>query len=81
MLMKPNQYDADNHRVKSADTTDRLGLVGRIVEKVEAYITLRKERRELLQLDDRLLNDIGLNRGEAQRLASERFDWIGKSHR
>lgn len=34
----------------------------------------RRARRELLQLDDHLLRDIGLTRAEVQRMGTSGFD-------
>jgi uncharacterized protein YjiS (DUF1127 family) len=54
-----------------------LALVaGSVVVGVEALITraeVRKSRRQLAELDDRLLRDIGLDRGAARHEASKGF--------
>jgi hypothetical protein len=54
-----------------------LGLVaGAIVVGVEAVLDraeVRKSRRQLAELDDRLLRDIGLDRGTARFEASKGF--------
>ena len=51
-------------------------LAGTVVVGVEALITraeLHRSRRQLSELDDRLLRDIGLDRGKAQYEASKGF--------
>jgi hypothetical protein len=54
-----------------------LGLVaGAIVVGVEAVLDraeVRKSRRQLAELDDRLLRDIGLDRGTARFEAAKGF--------
>ena len=51
-------------------------VAGSVVVGVEALITraeLRRSRRQLADLDDRLLRDIGLDRGKAHYEASKGF--------
>ena len=51
-------------------------LAGAAVVGFEALLTraeLRKSRRQLSELDDRLLRDIGLDRGKARYEASRGF--------
>jgi uncharacterized protein YjiS (DUF1127 family) len=51
-------------------------LAGTVVVGVEALITraeLRNSRRQLAELDDRLLRDIGLDHGTARYEASKGF--------
>jgi uncharacterized protein YjiS (DUF1127 family) len=54
-----------------------LGLIaGTVVVGVEALLNraeVRKSRRQLAELDDRLLRDIGLDRGTARFEASKGF--------
>jgi uncharacterized protein YjiS (DUF1127 family) len=54
-----------------------LALVaGTVVIGVEALVTraeVRKSRRQLAELDDRLLRDIGLDRGTARHEATKGF--------
>lgn len=76
MLMKPNMYDAQFRREYTISEQDDIGLLGNIVQKVEAYLETRRERRELLALDDQMLRDIGINRGEAEQIAGKPFEWF-----
>ena len=51
-------------------------LAGTVVVGVEALMTrveLHRSRRQLAELDDRLLRDIGLDRGKARYEASKGF--------
>lgn len=51
-------------------------LAGTVVVGVEALLTraeLSRSRRQLAELDDRLLRDIGLDRGKARFEASRGF--------
>lgn len=64
----------------SMDWLKTLQWIGRIfgrVTKWAGYLYVWRERstgrRQLLTLDDRMLKDIGTNRGEASREASKPF--------
>ena len=51
-------------------------IAGTVVVGVEALVAraeIRKSRRQLAELDDRLLRDIGLDRGTARFEASKGF--------
>ena len=53
-------------------------LAGTVVVGVEALMTraeLRRSRRQLAELDDRLLRDIGLDRAKARYEADKGF-WV-----
>jgi uncharacterized protein YjiS (DUF1127 family) len=76
MLMKPNQYDAHFRKDHAVSENDDIGLLGNIVQKIETYFETRRERKELLSLDDHMLRDIGLNRGDAEQIASRSFEWF-----
>lgn len=78
MLMKPNQYDAPVRTPQTQKAKPNAGSLVRIVRKVEDYLAYREQRRELLSLDDAMLRDIGLNRGEADRIANRPFRWFGE---
>ncbi|MFQ5955783.1 MAG: DUF1127 domain-containing protein [Kiloniellales bacterium] len=43
------------------------GLVRRLVERLLTWQRRASERRHLMQLDDRLLHDMGITRAEAER--------------
>ncbi|MBX2806268.1 MAG: DUF1127 domain-containing protein [Hyphomicrobiales bacterium] len=74
--MKPNQYVAQFDREHQTSRENKIGVFGDIVQKIESYLDTRRERRELLTLDDHMLHDIGLNRGEAERIADKPFNWF-----
>lgn len=76
MLMKPNQYDAQVRRDYTVSQQDDIGFVGNVVQKIEAYLDTRRQRKELLSLDDQMLHDIGLNRAEAEQIARKSFAWF-----
>ena len=51
-------------------------VAGSVVVGVEALVTraeLRRSRRQLADLDDRMLRDIGLDRGKARHEATKGF--------
>ena len=79
MLMKPNMYDAQFRKEYTISRQDDIGVLGNIVQKVEAYLETRRERRELLALNDQMLGDIGINRAEAEQIASKPFEWFAEN--
>lgn len=52
-----------------AHTRPALGLVARLVEAVISWNDRRATRKALSQLSDRELDDIGLSRGDIERVA------------
>lgn len=50
-------------------------LLQRLGRQIERYSQLAQQRRQLLDMDDRLLKDIGLSRAEAERIAGHRRFW------
>jgi len=53
-----------------AHTRPAFGFVSRLVEAVISWNDRRATRKALAQLSDRELDDIGLNRGDIDRVAS-----------
>jgi uncharacterized protein YjiS (DUF1127 family) len=45
-----------------------LGSVSGLMDGIETYMEFRRQRRELQRLDDRMLKDIGLSRGDVMRI-------------
>ena len=64
-----NTYAYHRHAPLRAAT----GLVGRAIDIVLRWQERAKGRKELEQLDDRMLKDIGLNRIDALREADKPF--------
>ncbi len=52
-----------------AHTRPAFGLLSRLVEAVISWNDRRATRKALAQLSDRELDDIGLNRGDIDRVA------------
>ena len=51
------------------------GAVIRLFDWVLAWIDRMRQRRRLVELDDRLLTDIGLSRADVEREIALRFWW------
>lgn len=53
--------------------------VGRLLQhlgqRIERYSQLAHQRQQLLEMDDRLLKDIGLSRADVDRIAGRRRYW------
>ena len=47
-------------------------LLQRMGRRIESSAQLARQRRQLLEMDDRMLKDIGLSRADAERIASGR---------
>ncbi|MGB0085396.1 MAG: DUF1127 domain-containing protein [Rhodomicrobiaceae bacterium] len=80
MLMKSNQLDLDGSALR-APKRSRLDFFTRLVMTLEAYVQHRRQRHELLALDDHMLKDIGISRAEATRIAGQPFNQIGGAGR
>ena len=80
MLMKPSQYDSHAVALPHSEHAQAKGaqvdLVTRFFQKLEAYSRIRRERADLMSLDDHLLRDIGLSRADAERIARKPFKWL-----
>lgn len=50
-------------------------IVTRVFASLDAWLDRFEQRRTLAELDDRMLRDIGLTKGEAMREADKRF-WL-----
>jgi uncharacterized protein YjiS (DUF1127 family) len=72
MLMKVNQFE---HAVPltGGSVRTRKSFLTSAVKWLEAYAEHRRQRRNLLSLDDHLLKDIGLSRNDAEQIASKPF--------
>lgn len=77
MLMKPYQFETHELVFQSPDRA-RPSLITQLILKLEAYVEHRRQRRALLALNEHLLKDIGLSRGDAERIARQPFSWLGK---
>ena len=56
---------------QSSDLLARIVLI--CTDRMEAWAERRRQRRALLELNDHLLKDIGIGRGEAYREGSKPF--------
>ena len=55
--------------VENFRTTARPGLLGRLGTAISGWLEARDTRSQLNRLTDRELNDIGLSRGDIERVA------------
>ena len=63
----------------SAEQRDETPLFGRLAGRFHRYMALRRTRRQLRDLDDYMLRDIGLTRGDLDFVAAD--SWIRRSRR
>lgn len=54
------------------DRTTDQDMLARLAERLAGWLSRRRQRRALLEMDDRLLDDIGISRGQARREAAGR---------
>jgi uncharacterized protein YjiS (DUF1127 family) len=71
MLMR-TVLEPEARPARPARFTRALRFTADLVIRVEAYFECRRQLKELMALDDRMLRDIGLNRAEVMRIASDR---------
>ena len=59
--------------IASSRGASQAGFVTRLSDTVMTWLDRARQRRHLAELDDRMLRDIGLNRGEVETEISRRF--------
>jgi uncharacterized protein YjiS (DUF1127 family) len=74
MLMRPNQYETSYASLPEMRT--ETSFLSRAMKKLEEYAEHRRQRVDLLTLDDHMLKDIGISRADADRLAGRPFKWV-----
>lgn len=76
MLMRSDSFGAvGQFPAARPQSRPRHGLIARVMLRIEAYMELRRQRHALRQLDDHMLKDIGLTRGDVDRIANHPHDW------
>ena len=63
----------------SATSGSRRPTFGQVLTILSGMLAAHRQRRQLLQLDDRRLDDIGLDRNQALREAARPF-WDGPAY-
>lgn len=63
----------------SSEQRDETPLFGRLAGRFHRYLALRRTRRQLRDLDDYLLSDIGLTRGDLTFVAAD--SWLERGHK
>jgi uncharacterized protein YjiS (DUF1127 family) len=63
----------------SSEQRDETPLFGRLAGRFHRYMALRRTRRQLRDLDDYMLRDIGLTRGDLDFVAAD--SWVQRSRR
>lgn len=74
MLMRPNQYEMTYASIPEPHSS--TGFFSRAMKRLEDYVEHRRQRLDLLSLDDHMLKDIGISRADAERLARRPFKWV-----
>ena len=72
--MRPNQYETAY--APFPEKTANESLFSRAMRKIEDYVEHRRQRVDLLSLDEHILKDIGISRADAERLARRPFKWV-----
>lgn len=62
-----------------SDQRDESPLFGRLAGRLRRFMALRRTRRQLRDLDDYMLRDIGLTRGDIALPGSD--DWLQRNRR
>lgn len=78
MLMKPNQFELESS-LDVRPIKARKSMLSAAVEWLEAYATYKRQKQDLLSLDDHLLKDIGISRADAERIAKQPFRGVAHS--
>ena len=63
----------------TSEQRDETPLFGRLAGRFHRYMALRRTRRQLRDLDDYMLRDIGLTRGDLDFVAAD--SWVQRSRR
>ena len=63
----------------SSEQRDETPLFARLAGRFHRYMSLRRTRRQLRDLDDYMLRDIGLTRGDLDFVAAD--SWVQRSHK
>lgn len=65
----------DTHRNRHIAAGETIGrLIRRVSAAIAGHVARTRVRHELMALDDRLLDDIGLTRGDIEAVAAGHFD-------
>lgn len=76
MLMRSDTFGAVGQGPAARPRTQHgQGFIARVMLRFEAYMELRRQRHALMQLDEHMLKDIGLSRGDVDRIVSQPHDW------
>lgn len=63
----------------SSEQRDETPLFGRLAGRFHRYMALRRTRRQLRDLDDYMLRDIGMTRGDLDFVAAD--SWVRRDRR